>query len=55
MSGTTGASTTSAKEQNTFIERHGFEEYGKWHLGIDKSEPEDSKKRYSFPYAIFVR
>jgi len=43
----------SAKEQNTFIERHGFEEYGKWHLGIDKSEPEDSKKRYSFPYGDF--
>ena len=43
----------STQEENVFIERHDFDEYGKWHLGIDKSEPEDTKKRYSFPYGDF--
>jgi hypothetical protein len=39
-----------AEKENEFIRLHGFEEYGRWHLGVDKSEPEDTKKRYSFPY-----
>jgi hypothetical protein len=44
----------SAQEENTFIEEHGFREYAKWHLGIDDEEPEEVKKRYSFPYGDFV-
>jgi hypothetical protein len=43
----------STQQENAFIERYGFEEYGKWHLGIDKNEPEGTKKRYSFPYGDF--
>ena len=30
-----------------------FTEYGKWHLGIDDSEPDDTKERYKFPYGDF--
>jgi hypothetical protein len=45
----------SAQEQNAFIERHGFGEYGKWHLGIDSSEPEDTKGHYKFPYGDFKK
>lgn len=43
----------SAQEENDFIERHGIEEYGKWHLGIDDKRPEDTKGRYEFPYGDF--
>jgi hypothetical protein len=25
----------SAQQENEFIQRHGFAEYGKWHLGIN--------------------
>ncbi|EEF60135.1 hypothetical protein [Pedosphaera parvula] len=44
----------STKKENEFIEEHGFNEYGKWHLGIDENEPEDTKARYKFPYGDFA-
>jgi hypothetical protein len=43
----------SAKKENEFIRLHGFDEYGKWYLGIDDEEPEDTKKRYKFPCGDF--
>jgi hypothetical protein len=43
----------SAQQENEFIRLHGFDEYGKWHLGIDEEEPEDTKARYKFPYGDF--
>ena len=44
----------SAQKENKFIERHGFHEYAKWHLGIDDDEPDKTKKKYGFPYGDFV-
>jgi hypothetical protein len=32
---------------------HGFSEYAKWHLGTDDRYPENTKKRYKFPYGDF--
>lgn len=43
----------STEEENEFIRRHGFGEYSKWHLGVDEEQPEDTKKRYKFPYGDF--
>ena len=43
----------SADEENEFIRLHGFAQYAKWHLGIDHSFPENSKRRYKFPYGDF--
>src|SRR5690348_7256055 len=40
----------STQEENEFIQRRGFEEYSKWHLGIDSQQPINSKRRYKFPY-----
>lgn len=45
----------SAEEENEFIRRHGMSEYGKWHLGIDDEEDEDTKGRYKFPYGDFKK
>jgi hypothetical protein len=45
----------SAREENEFIERHGFGEYAKWYLGINDQEPEDTKARYEFPYGDFEK
>jgi len=42
------------RAENTFIAEHGFDEYAKWHLGIDENEPEDTKAHYKFPYGDFV-
>gem|GEM_PF-191413 len=43
----------SADEENEFIRVHGFREYAKWHLGIDERYPENTKRRYKFPYGDF--
>ena len=40
-------------EENEFIRLHGFSEYAKWHLGIDDRYPENTKRRYKFPYGDF--
>jgi hypothetical protein len=45
----------SAEEENEFIRDHGYDEYGKWHLGIDDSEREQTKGRYKFPYGDFKK
>ena len=43
----------SADEENQFIRTHGFSEYAKWHMGIDKRFSENTKQRYKFPYGDF--
>ena len=43
----------SADEENEFIRVHGFNEYAKWHLGIDDRYPENTKRRYKFSYGDF--
>ena len=43
----------SAAEENEFIRRHGWEEYGRWHLGLDDEAREETKARYKFPYGDF--
>jgi hypothetical protein len=45
----------SAAEENEFIERHGWEAYGRWHLAVDPEAAEDTKKRYAFPYGDFSK
>jgi hypothetical protein len=43
----------SAAEENQFIRRYGFAQFGRWHLGIDDERPENTKGRYKFPYGDF--
>jgi hypothetical protein len=45
----------SAADENSFIEKHGFDEYGGWYLGIDDEANEDTKGRYKFPYGDFEK
>ncbi|HZE72385.1 MAG TPA: hypothetical protein VE135_22980 [Pyrinomonadaceae bacterium] len=45
----------TAKEENDFIERHGYGEFAKWHLGVDDEEDEHTKSRYKFPYGDFKK
>ena len=45
----------STQEENDFIKAHGFASYGKWHLGIDDEQNENTKKRYKFPYGDFQK
>jgi hypothetical protein len=43
----------SARDENAFIEQHGWGEYGRWHLGIDDEQATNTKGRYKFPYGDF--
>jgi hypothetical protein len=43
----------SAESENKFIMDHGYEEFGKWFLGIDDKEPAQTKARYKFPVGDF--
>jgi hypothetical protein len=45
----------SADDENRFIDKHGYAEYSKWHLGVDDSKPDDTKGHYSFPYGDFEK
>jgi hypothetical protein len=40
-------------QENEFVRLRGFSEYAKWHLGIDDRYPENTKRRYKFPYGNF--
>jgi hypothetical protein len=45
----------STEQENEFIRVHGFREYGKWHMGTDDAEDENTKRRYKFPYGDFQK
>lgn len=45
----------SAAQENELIERGGWGEYARWHLGVDDAENEETKARYKFPYGDFER
>ena len=44
-----------ADQENEFIDKHGYPEFGKWHLGIDSQKASGTKGRYSFPFGDFRR
>jgi hypothetical protein len=44
----------SAADENEFIRLHGYNEFGRWHLGINDEKPPQTKGRYEFPYGDFV-
>jgi hypothetical protein len=45
----------TAKQENEYIKEYGWAEYSRWHLGVDKSQDEDNKGRYKFPYGDFEK
>jgi hypothetical protein len=45
----------SPAAENRFIERHGYREYGRWHLAEDDEADGATKQRFKFPYGDFER
>ena len=43
----------SREDEDAFVEAHGYDAYGDWHLGIDDVHGEQTKGRYRFPYGDF--
>jgi hypothetical protein len=44
-----------AAQENAFLERHSWEEYGAWHLGLTEGAPDETKARYASVYGDFRR
>ena len=45
----------SADDENTYLEAHGWDEYGAWYLGLTGGAADDTKARYGFVYGDFRR
>ena len=45
----------AAEEENAFLERHSWADYGAWHLGLTDDANDDTKARYAFVYGDFRR
>ena len=43
----------STEDENSFIDKHGFAEFSKWHLGIDRAQSDGTKGSVSFPFGDF--
>jgi hypothetical protein len=44
-----------AEAQNKFLEKHSWDEYAKWHLGLTDGVADQTKARYAFVYGDFRR
>jgi hypothetical protein len=44
-----------AEAQNDFLERHDWDEYGEWHLGLTQGASDETKARYAFVYGDLRR
>jgi hypothetical protein len=44
-----------ADDQNEYLERHGWEAYAEWHLGLTEGATDQTKARYAFVYGDFRR
>jgi hypothetical protein len=45
----------SADDENAFLEKHSWDEYGEWHLAFTKGASGETKSRYAFVYGDFRR
>jgi hypothetical protein len=45
----------SAADENAFIDEHGWDEFGRWHLAIDDEAKPSTKAHYKFPYGDFEK
>jgi hypothetical protein len=44
-----------ADEQNAFLEKHSWDEYAQWHLGLTEGAADETKARYAFVYGDLRR
>jgi hypothetical protein len=44
-----------AADENAYLEKHGWEDYAGWHLGLTEGANDHTKARYAFVYGDFRR
>ncbi len=45
----------NANAQNAYLERHSWDEYAAWHLGLTEGATDETKARYAFVFGDFRR
>jgi hypothetical protein len=45
----------SADDENTYLDRHTWDQYSAWHLGLAEGASHETKARYAFVYGDFRR
>ncbi|MCW2711309.1 MAG: hypothetical protein JWP24_1503 [Marmoricola sp.] len=50
-----GGVQPGAEEQNAYLEKHSWEEYAAWHLGLTEGAMEGTKARHAFVHGDFRR
>jgi hypothetical protein len=50
-----GDTQPKAAAQNDYLERHGWDDYAAWHLGLTDGAADETKARYAFVYGDFRR
>jgi len=50
-----GAAQPRTDAENDYLERHSWDEYAAWHLGLTDGANEQTKARYAFVYGDFRR
>lgn len=50
-----GDTAPGADAQNAYLERHSWQEYGQWHLGLTEGANPETKARYAFVCGDFRR
>jgi hypothetical protein len=50
-----GVVQPGAVEQNAYLDKHSWDEYAEWHLGVTKGATDETKARYAFVYGDFRR
>jgi len=52
---TWGEVQPTADDENRFLEKHSWEDYAEWHLGLTKGAGDETKARHAFVYGDFRR
>jgi hypothetical protein len=50
-----GDAQPGTDDENRFLEKHSWDEYGAWHLGLTEGASQETKARYAFVYGDFRR
>ena len=50
-----GEVAPGAADENEFLEKHAWDEYAEWHLGLTDGATDETKARYAFVFGDFRR
>ena len=50
-----GEAQPRADDENAFLEKHDWDEYAAWHIGLTEGATDETKARYAFVFGDFRR